>query len=84
MLIKLQASSRLSKHKGAANQPRLQQIKCVRLFKLQLSNRVIKEGLCNTINRDNDLVDVTTAILDNQQLTGHKLYNKTKMYKFRG
>ena len=54
------------------------------LFKLQLSNRIIKEGLHNTNNNDNDLVDLTMARLGNQQLMGHKLYNKTKMYKFKG
>ena len=69
---------------GTANQPRLQQNNYICLFKLQLSNRIIKEGLHNTNNNDNDLVDVTMARLGNQQLTGHKLYNKTKMYKFKG
>ena len=46
--------------------------------------QVIKEGLHNTNNNDNDLVDVAMARLGNQQLMGHKLYNKTKMYKFKG
>ena len=55
-------------------QPRLHQIKRVHLLKLQLADRVTKEGRYNAINRDNDLRDVTPARGGNLQLTGHKLY----------
>ena len=55
-------------------QPRLHQIKRVHLLKLQVADRVTKEGRYNAINRDNDLRDVTPARGDNLQLTGHKLY----------
>ena len=64
----------------AITQPRPYQIKRVHLIKLQLPNRVTKEGHYNVIDRDNDLVDVTPARGGNLQLTGHKLY-KTKIYK---
>ena len=52
-------------------QPRLHQIKQVHLLKLQLADRVTKEGC---YNRDHDLRDVTPARGGNLQLTGHKLY----------
>ena len=55
-------------------QPRLHQIKGVHLLKLQLADRVTKEGCYKAINGDNDLRDVTLARGGNLQLTGHKLY----------
>ena len=55
-------------------QPRLHKIKRVHLLKLQVSDRVTKEGRYNAINRDNDLRDVTPARGGNLQLTGHELY----------
>ena len=55
-------------------QPRLHQIKRVHLLKLQLADRVTKEGHYNASNRDNDLRDVTPARGGNLQLTEHKLY----------
>ena len=61
-------------------QPRLHQIKQVHLLKLQLADRVTKEGRYNANNRDNDLRDVTPARGGNLQLIGHKLY-KTGTYK---
>ena len=55
-------------------QPGLHQIKRVHLLKLQLADRVTKEGRYNAINRDNDFRDVTPARGGSLQLTGHKLY----------
>ena len=59
----------------AVIQPRLHQIKQRNLLKLQVADRVTKEG---RYNRDNDLRDVTLARGGNLQLTGHKLY-KTRI-----
>ena len=61
-------------------QPRLHQIKCVHLLKLQLADWVTKEGRYYASNSDNDLRDITPARGGNLQLTGHKLY-KTRIYK---
>ena len=43
-------------------------------MKLQLADRVTKEGCYYAINRDNYLRDVTPARGGNLQLTGHKSY----------